>query len=83
MIWLALFAVMVIGVPLLMLGLASLSSYIGINQVVTGGLGAIVLFGSLPIPAAAIVSIVSIAVYLGYRLINKETGEIDHGKAST
>ena len=75
MIWVVLIIVITMGLPVLMFGLASLASYIGIVPVVTGGLGAIVLFGSLPIPAAMIVSVIVIAVYLGYRLISKETGE--------
>ena len=63
--------VLLIGLPIAMFGLASLASYVGITQVVSGGLGAIVLFSSLPVPAAAIVSVTIIAVYLVYCLINK------------
>ena len=75
MIWLALLAALIIGAPLLMFGLASIASYVGIVPVVSGGFGAIVLFGSLPVPAAIIVSVIVIVVYLGYLLINKETEE--------
>ena len=62
--------VLLIGLPIAMFGLASIASYVGITQVVSGGLGAIVLFSSLPVPAAAIVSVTIIAVYLVYCLIN-------------
>ena len=73
MIWLYLFIALIIVAPLLMFASASIASYVGIIPVVSGGLGAIVLFGSLPVPAAMIVSITVVAVYLGYLLINKET----------